>query len=601
MLKNLWPAWPMEDVGNTSSSVKRRTTPPTPPADPLDDDETLTEGFVKNQDELASRMLVQFPAYGTRTQAQNNLNQTADWLLGGHNIPNQQQLRLQQQQQQAEDDNSSLPPVDEKQQKPATASPPETTKNYRDWDEDEQQLWVRTTPAPKRDPSIKYVSSLSTTEGKQQLKDPSKDWLLAYYYHTGVTPKLDTQRKNPMFERAKPRTPPKTSPEEPPLPSPPLPTPVQPETTPESNKIVIHQIPDDIDEEQEEEKTVIKTTASNPPPIKGETDVSSLADDRQHWMPDRLCKHCYACDAPFTVFRRRHHCRLCGQVFCNTCSGYFVPANQPPKQPQQQPPPQSSANKTILRTCKMCFEQVSAQQEEAADTGRKRKKKGEDSLIVSPSQQTKGTPNNQNNNSASDPASAHGPISPSLQQQLEKQDSVLHKMSKKRKESAFAKRRFFSQQQAMEKEEKEQTTLLLQNQTIKEKQHLHQETVSSRSMLMPLSPKREPPRTSSSSSKSENENDRRRLVEEGCRHLGLTAASHLEQMGEGLLASDAPLLWQAVSKLSQAEGGDPDLYSKWINKLMSLATRCCATVEPNIKKGDLLDIRPYVKIKGMFQ
>jgi hypothetical protein len=38
---------------------------------------------------------------------------------------------------------------------------------------------------------------------------------------------------------------------------------------------------------------------------------------------------------------------------------------------------------------------------------------------------------------------------------------------------------------------------------------------------------------------------------------------------------------------------------QWANKLMSLATRCCATVEPNIKRGDMLDIRPYVKIKGM--
>ena len=45
---------------------------------------------------------------------------------------------------------------------------------------------------------------------------------------------------------------------------------------------------------------------------------------RQHWMPDRLCRHCYACEAQFTVFRRRHHCRLCGQVFCSACSAYFV-------------------------------------------------------------------------------------------------------------------------------------------------------------------------------------------------------------------------------------------------------------------------------------
>ena len=30
---------------------------------------------------------------------------------------------------------------------------------------------------------------------------------------------------------------------------------------------------------------------------------------------------------------------------------------------------------------------------------------------------------------------------------------------------------------------------------------------------------------------------------------------------------------------------------------MTLATRCCATVEPDVKNGDLLDIRPYCKVK----
>ena len=74
----------------------------------MDDDETLLEG--ENEDDLASRLLVQFPAYGTRTQQNNNLNQTADWLLGGtSNIPNQHQLRKQQIMQ-AEDDSASLPP-----------------------------------------------------------------------------------------------------------------------------------------------------------------------------------------------------------------------------------------------------------------------------------------------------------------------------------------------------------------------------------------------------------------------------------------------------------------------------------------------------------
>jgi hypothetical protein len=38
-------------------------------------------------------------------------------------------------------------------------------------------------------------------------------------------------------------------------------------------------------------------------------------DGKQHWMPDSLCKQCYACEAPFTLLRRKHHCRLCGMIF----------------------------------------------------------------------------------------------------------------------------------------------------------------------------------------------------------------------------------------------------------------------------------------------
>ena len=37
-------------------------------------------------------------------------------------------------------------------------------------------------------------------------------------------------------------------------------------------------------------------------------------------MPDEACKVCYACESPFSLLRRRHHCRVCGRVFCGACS-----------------------------------------------------------------------------------------------------------------------------------------------------------------------------------------------------------------------------------------------------------------------------------------
>lgn len=42
-------------------------------------------------------------------------------------------------------------------------------------------------------------------------------------------------------------------------------------------------------------------------------------------MPDSQCKECYDCSEKFTTFRRRHHCRLCGQIFCSRCCNQEIP------------------------------------------------------------------------------------------------------------------------------------------------------------------------------------------------------------------------------------------------------------------------------------
>ncbi len=42
------------------------------------------------------------------------------------------------------------------------------------------------------------------------------------------------------------------------------------------------------------------------------------------WMQDNTKTNCVLCDTLFTTFVRRHHCRQCGRLVCNTCSPHRI-------------------------------------------------------------------------------------------------------------------------------------------------------------------------------------------------------------------------------------------------------------------------------------
>uniref|UniRef100_A0AC34QMP6 FYVE-type domain-containing protein n=1 Tax=Panagrolaimus sp. JU765 TaxID=591449 RepID=A0AC34QMP6_9BILA len=44
-----------------------------------------------------------------------------------------------------------------------------------------------------------------------------------------------------------------------------------------------------------------------------------LGKTKPYWIPDDDCNCCMLCSARFTVINRRHHCRCCGRVLCNSC------------------------------------------------------------------------------------------------------------------------------------------------------------------------------------------------------------------------------------------------------------------------------------------
>ncbi|XP_017482911.1 PREDICTED: putative 1-phosphatidylinositol 3-phosphate 5-kinase [Rhagoletis zephyria] len=57
------------------------------------------------------------------------------------------------------------------------------------------------------------------------------------------------------------------------------------------------------------------------------SDLRNYKDTELHrfWMPDSKAKECYDCAHKFSTFRRKHHCRLCGQIFCSKCCNQVVP------------------------------------------------------------------------------------------------------------------------------------------------------------------------------------------------------------------------------------------------------------------------------------
>ena len=321
------------------------------------------------------------------------------------------------------------------------------------------------------------------------------------------------------------------------------------------------------------------------------TTDADFYNSRQHWMPDQLCKECYACDTPFTVFRRRHHCRLCGQVFCSSCSAFFVPSQN-----------QKKGNST-LRICRMCHEQVTQKGGLLVDNSNKnninpedgneggRGNVGEDgtaTITTTSTSQKVDEVTPEGRPIVKDHKTLTIQTTPSALSSTRKAD--IHHTNAK---TAAAVTAAAIPMVWMDREQSQEMS-----------SQAHWQAAIKQEAGVSTQPDEEMSQPTIETSKKDNV-----VVDatkEAKRRLGLTAANHLEMMGAALLEKDAPLLLAEIERSTTSQKQAKSQHSKeyiqrqWLQKLMTLGTRCCATVEPNVKKGDFLDIRPYVKIKGAF-
>ena len=68
-------------------------------------------------------------------------------------------------------------------------------------------------------------------------------------------------------------------------------------------------------------------------------------DLKKYWMPDNACKECFNCGLRFTISRRKHHCRVCGQIFCSSCCNQLIDGRM-------------LRVEGLLRVCNMCLHTV---------------------------------------------------------------------------------------------------------------------------------------------------------------------------------------------------------------------------------------------------
>ncbi|KAL3838899.1 hypothetical protein ACJIZ3_023490 [Penstemon smallii] len=48
--------------------------------------------------------------------------------------------------------------------------------------------------------------------------------------------------------------------------------------------------------------------------------IKPVNEEKDHWVPDEVVTKCTACAADFSAFNRKHHCRNCGDIFCDKCT-----------------------------------------------------------------------------------------------------------------------------------------------------------------------------------------------------------------------------------------------------------------------------------------
>ncbi|XP_030498881.2 protein FREE1 [Cannabis sativa] len=95
---------------------------------------------------------------------------------------------------------------------------------------------------------------------------------------------------------------------------------------------------------------------------KGFTDwmnlVKPVNEEKDHWVPDEAVTKCTSCGTDFGAFVRKHHCRNCGDIFCDKCT-------------QGRTALTADENAQPVRVCDRCMAEVTQRLNNAKDVASK--------------------------------------------------------------------------------------------------------------------------------------------------------------------------------------------------------------------------------------
>uniref|UniRef100_A0A6G1SGL5 Zinc finger FYVE domain-containing protein 1 n=1 Tax=Aceria tosichella TaxID=561515 RepID=A0A6G1SGL5_9ACAR len=86
----------------------------------------------------------------------------------------------------------------------------------------------------------------------------------------------------------------------------------------------------------------VTTISAKPTKMVSEWVADQIAPN--YWIPNSMILHCALCNAEFGQYDQKHHCRLCGNGLCSTCSS------------KSKPVPERGWGEMSVRVCDRCYE-----------------------------------------------------------------------------------------------------------------------------------------------------------------------------------------------------------------------------------------------------